>query len=118
MEITYYGYPKCSTCRKAKKWLEVKELNFNEVNIAETPPNESELREIIAASGLEIKKFFNTSGKVYRELNLKDKLPTMAEAEKISLLSSDGMLIKRPIVHGNGKTTVGFKEEDFEKVWG
>lgn len=117
MEITYYGYPKCSTCRKAKKWLEVKELNFKEVNIAETPPTESELREIIAASGLEIKKFFNTSGKVYRELKLKDKLPTMTEAEKISLLSSDGMLIKRPIIHGNGKTTVGFKEEDFEKVW-
>ena len=64
MEITYYGYPKCSTCRKAKKWLEVNELNFNEVNIAETPPTEVELREIIAASGLEIKKFFNTSGKV------------------------------------------------------
>jgi len=117
MEITYYGYPKCSTCRNAKKWLEVNELNFNEVNIAENPPTELELREIIATSGLEIKKFFNTSGKVYRELKLKDKLPTMTEAEKISLLSSDGMLIKRPIVHGNGKTTVGFKEEDFEKVW-
>ncbi|MCZ2260482.1 arsenate reductase family protein [Sporosarcina sp. G11-34] len=117
MEITYYGYPKCSTCRNAKKWLEAKEFNFKEVNIAETPPTESELREIIATSGLEIKKFFNTSGKVYRELKLKDKLPTMTEAEKISLLSSDGMLIKRPIVHGNGKTTVGFKEEDFEKVW-
>jgi len=117
MEITYYGYPKCSTCRNAKKWLEVNELNFNEVNIAENPPTELELREIIATSGLEIKKFFNTSGKVYRELKLKDKLPTMTEAEKISLLSSDGMLIKRPIVHGNGKTTVGFKEEEFEKVW-
>ncbi len=117
MEITYYGYPKCSTCRKAKKWLEVNELNFNEVNIAEAPPTEIKLREIIKESGLDIKKFFNTSGKVYRELGLKDKLETMSETEKISLLSSDGMLIKRPIVHGNGKVTVGFKEEDFEKVW-
>ena len=117
MELTYYGYPKCSTCRKAKKWLEINELNFNEVNIAETPPSEEALREIIAASGLEIKKFFNVSGKVYRELNLKDKLATMTDEEKISLLSSDGMLIKRPIVSGNGKTTVGFKEEEYEKIW-
>ena len=91
MEITYYGYPKCSTCRKAKKWLEVKELNFNEVNIAETPPTEDELREIISASGLEIKKFFNTSGKVYRELKLKDKLPTMTEVENIGLITSEDL---------------------------
>lgn len=117
MEITYYGYPKCSTCRKAKKWLEVNELNFNEVNIAEKPPTKEVLEAMITASGLEIKKFFNTSGKVYRELNLKDKLPTMTDDEKISLLSTDGMLIKRPIVYGDGKVTVGFKEETFEEVW-
>ena len=90
---------------------------LNEVNIAENPPSEEELRKIIEASELDIKKFFNTSGKVYRELQLKDKLPTMTEDEKIKLLSSNGMLIKRPIVHGDGKTTVGFKEEEFEKVW-
>lgn len=118
MKITYYGYPKCSTCRKAKKWLELNEFNFNEVNIAEAPPTEEELREIIATSGQEIKKFFNVSGKVYREQKLKDKLPSMTDEEKISLLSSDGMLIKRPIVFGDGKTTVGFKEEEFAKVWG
>ena len=82
-----------------------------------TPPSEDELQEIIAASGLELKKFFNVSGMKYRELNLKDKLPTMTDEEKISLLSSDGMLIKRPIVFGDGKVTVGFKEEEFEKVW-
>ena len=117
MKITYYGYPKCSSCRKAKKWLEINELNFNEVNIAETPPTKEELEEMIATSGLEIKKFFNTSGKVYRELQLKDKLPTMTDDEKISLLSTDGMLIKRPIVYGDGKVTVGFKEEAFEEVW-
>ncbi|MBO1909841.1 arsenate reductase family protein [Sporosarcina sp. 6E9] len=117
MKLTYYGYPKCSTCRKAKKSLESYGVTFEEINIAENPPSEDELREMIAASELDIKKFFNTSGNVYRELKLKDKLPTMTEDEKIKLLSSNGMLIKRPIVYGNGKTTVGFKEETFEKVW-
>lgn len=118
MELTYYGYPKCSTCRNAKKWLVNNELNFKEVNIAETPPSEDVMREIIETSGLEIKKFFNTNGKVYRELKLKDKLETMTDEEKVRLLSSDGMLIKRPIVYGDGKTTVGFKEDEYEKVWG
>lgn len=117
MEITYYGYPKCSTCRKAKKWLEEKSFDFIEINIAENPPSKEVLAGMIAASELDIKKFFNTSGKVYRELNLKDKLPTMTDDEKIQLLSTDGMLIKRPIVYGDGKVTVGFKEEVFEKVW-
>lgn len=117
MKLTYYGYPKCTTCRKAVKWLEGNEIEVNTVNIAETPPSEETLTEMIAASGLELKKFFNTSGKVYRELNLKDKLASMTDEEKIALLASDGMLIKRPIVFGNGKATVGFKEETFEEVW-
>ena len=117
MELTYYGYPKCGTCRKAKKWLELNELNFEEVNIAENPPSEEVLRAIIAASGQEIKKFFNVSGMKYRELQLKDKLPTMTDEEKVSLLSSEGMLIKRPIVYGAGKATVGYKEEEFNEVW-
>lgn len=118
MTYTYYGYPKCGTCRKAKKWLEMKGIDFEEVNIAENPPTEDVLRQMIAASGLELKKFFNTSGKVYREMQLKDKLPDMSDDEKITLLASDGMLIKRPIVLGGGKATVGFKEENFEEVWG
>ncbi|MFS0576506.1 arsenate reductase family protein [Sporosarcina sp. 179-K 3D1 HS] len=117
MGLTYYGYPKCGTCRKAKKWLEENGTEFIEVNIAENPPSEQELREIIEASDLELKKFFNTSGKKYRELNLKEKLPTMTEDEKIALLASDGMLIKRPIVFGDGKATVGFKDEEFHNVW-
>ncbi|MFJ7935699.1 arsenate reductase family protein [Sporosarcina sp. NPDC096371] len=117
MGLTYYGYPKCGTCRKAKAWLETKGLNFQEVNIAEAPPTAEELRNIIAVSGLELKKFFNVSGTKYRELNLKDKLPTMTDEEKISLLSSDGMLIKRPLVFGEGKVTVGFKEEEFDNIW-
>ncbi|WP_342514770.1 arsenate reductase family protein [Sporosarcina sp. FSL K6-1522] len=117
MELTYYGYPKCGTCRKAKKWLETNGLAFQEVNIAEAPPSKEELEQIIATSGLELKKFFNVSGMKYRELNLKDKLPTMTDDEKVSLLASDGMLIKRPIVYGEGKVTVGFKEEDFDNIW-
>lgn len=117
MKLTYYEYPKCGTCRKAKKWLELNELDFESINIAETPPTEEVLKEMIAASGLELKKFFNTSGKVYRDLNLKEKLPLMTDDEKIKLLSTDGMLIKRPIVFGNGKATVGFKEETFEEIW-
>jgi arsenate reductase (glutaredoxin) len=117
MALIYYGYPKCGTCRKAKKWLEMNNLDFQEVNIAETPPSEEELGKMIAASDLELKKFFNVSGMKYKELNLKDKLPTMTDEEKIRLLSSDGMLIKRPIVFGEGKVTVGFKEEEFNKVW-
>ena len=117
MKLTYYGYPKCGTCRKAKKWLESNNSNFEEVNIAENPPSEEELHKIIVASGLELKKFFNVSGMKYRELKLKDKLPTMTNDEKVRLLSSDGMLIKRPIVYGNGKVSVGFKEEEFEGLW-
>lgn len=117
MELTYYGYPKCTTCRKAVKWLEENEIEVNQVNIAETPPSKEMLTEMVAASGLELKKFFNTSGKVYRELNLKDKLASMTDEEKIALLASDGMLIKRPIVYGNGNATVGFKEEIFEEAW-
>lgn len=117
MELTYYEYPKCTTCRKAVKWLEENEIKVKKVNIAETPPSEETLAEIVTASGLELKKFFNTSGKVYRELNLKDKLASMTDEEKIALLASDGMLIKRPIIFGNGKATVGFKEETFEEMW-
>ncbi|WP_318616839.1 arsenate reductase family protein [Sporosarcina sp. YIM B06819] len=117
MGLTYYGYPKCGTCRKAKAWLEAKGFELREINIAEAPPAEEELGKVIATSGLELKKFFNVSGTKYRELNLKDKLVGMSDEEKISLLASDGMLIKRPLVFGDSKVTVGFKEEEFENVW-
>lgn len=118
MTITYYGYPKCSTCRKAQKWLKDQGLGFEEVNLVEAPPTAEVLQEMIQTSTMDMKKFFNTSGKVYREENLKEKLPTMTDDEKIDLLASNGMLIKRPIVFGDGKITVGFKEETFEDVWG
>lgn len=118
MKITYYGYPKCSTCRKAQKWLADQGIEFEAVNLVESPPTAEVLREMLETSGLEMKKFFNTSGKVYREENLKEKLPTMSDDEKLELLASNGMLIKRPIVFGNGKITVGFKEETFQDIWG
>lgn len=118
MKITYYGYPKCSTCRKAQKWLADHGIDFDTVNLVEAPPTTEVLKEMIETSGLELKKFFNTSGKVYREENLKEKLPTMSTDDQIALLASNGMLIKRPIVFGEGKITVGFKEETFAEVWG
>lgn len=118
MALTYYGYNKCGTCRKAKKWLEDKGIEFKEIDITQNPPTATELEKIIKASNLELKKFFNVSGMKYRELNLKDKLPAMTDEEKIKLLSSDGMLLKRPLLTDGEKVTVGFKEEQFEEVWG
>ena len=118
MAMTYYGYPKCGTCRKAKKWLENSGVEFEDVNLVENPPTKEQLQQMIANSGLDIKKFFNVSGMKYRELNLKDKLPEMTDDEKVELLATDGMLIKRPIVTDGSKVTVGFKEEQFEEVWG
>ena len=118
MAMTYYGYPKCGTCRKAKKWLENNGVEFEDVNLVENPPTKEQLQQMIGNSGLDIKKLFNVSGMKYRELNLKDKLPEMTDDEKIELLATDGMLIKRPIVTDGSKVTVGFKEEQFEEVWG
>lgn len=117
MKVIYYGYPKCTSCRKATKWMENEGISFEEVNIAEQPPSVEELRALIANSGLELKKFFNTSGKKYRELTLKDKLPTMSDAEKIELLASDGMLIKRPLFTDGTRVTVGFNEATFAETW-
>lgn len=117
MELQYYGYPKCTTCRKAEKWLKENEIPYKAANIAEQPPSEQALKEMVASSGLPLKKFFNTSGKKYRELGLKDQLADMSEDEQIRLLSSDGMLIKRPLVTDGQNTTVGFSEEVFDGVW-
>ncbi|PSL32950.1 arsenate reductase [Planomicrobium soli] len=115
--IQFYAYPKCSTCRNAKKWLEANEVDFTAIHIAETPPSVEELRQIQKVSGLELKKFFNTSGMKYRELGLKDKLATMDEEEQLRLLSSDGMLIKRPLAFDGEKAVLGFKESDYENTW-
>ncbi|MCJ1909181.1 arsenate reductase family protein [Planococcus ruber] len=115
--ITYYAYPKCTTCRKAKKWLEQNGVEFNEIHIAENPPSKEELRKIYESSGMELKKFFNTSGMIYRSLGLKEKLSNMSEDEQLELLASDGMLIKRPLAFDGQKTTLGFKEADYQNAW-
>lgn len=117
MALTMYWYPKCGTCRKAKKWLEDHGIDFREIHIVENPPSKEELKSFYEKSGLELKKFFNTSGQKYRQLGLK-KVKTATDEELFDLLASDGMLIKRPIVTDGEKVTVGFKEEEFEKIWG
>ena len=117
MAITYYGYPKCGSCRKAKAWLDTEGLTYDDVHIVETPPSIEELKKIVETSGLPLKKFYNTSGMKYCELGLKDKLPTMSDDEQFELLASDGMLIKRPLVTDGSKVTVGFKESDFIENW-
>ncbi|MCY7853791.1 arsenate reductase family protein [Bacillus spizizenii] len=117
MSLTFYWYPKCGTCRKAKKWLEEHGKEINEIHIAQQPPSKEELKALYEKSGLDLKKFFNTSGMKYRELNLKEKLYHMSEDEQLELLASDGMLIKRPLTTDGEKVTVGFKEDQFEENW-
>ncbi|WFR62188.1 arsenate reductase family protein [Paenibacillus amylolyticus] len=115
--LKVYQYAKCGTCRKAVKWLEAQGHELELIPIFDTPPSASELTELIQKSGLEVKKFFNTSGEVYKEQQLKDKLPGMSADEQIRLLASNGRLIKRPIVTDGEKVTVGFKEETYEQEW-
>ena len=117
MGLTLYWYPKCGTCRKAKKWLDEHELSYETVHIVENQPTRSEIEQLYKNSDLELKKFFNTSGQKYRELGLKDKLKDASEAEMLDILSTDGMLLKRPIVTDGNKVTLGFKEEQFEQTW-
>ncbi|KAA6450577.1 arsenate reductase family protein [Bacillus swezeyi] len=117
MALDFYWYPKCGTCRKAKKWLEDHGAEVNGIHIAEEPPSKEKLKQLFENSGLELKKFFNTSGQKYRELGLKDKLQDMSEDEQLELLASDGMLIKRPITTDGRKVTVGFKEDQFKTYW-
>lgn len=117
-QLKVYQYSKCGTCRNAVKWLQNKGHETELIPIFEQPPGPEKLEDLIRKSGLELKKFFNTSGEVYKELKLKDKLGDMSREEQISLLSSNGRLIKRPIVTDGNKVTVGFKEETFEGTWG
>lgn len=113
MNRIFLQYPKCTTCKKAKKFLEDNNVIFEDRHIVENNPTEAELAEWISRSGLEIKKFFNTSGLKYKELGLKDKLPTMTDEEKVKLLASDGMLVKRPLIVEDGRILVGFKEKEW-----
>ncbi len=114
MKYLFVEYPKCSTCQKAKKWLEHKNIDFETRHIVQNTPTFDELKQWIAKSGLEIKKFFNTSGLVYKNMNLKEKLDLLTDEEKIKLLSSNGMLIKRPLLIGEDFVLVGFRENDWE----
>lgn len=117
MSITYYGYPNCGTCKKAKAWLDAEGVSYHEVHIVETPPSKEQLRKMVEISELPLKKFYNTSGMKYRELGLKDKISTMTDDEQFELLASEGMLIKRPLVTNGLKATVGFKESNFAENW-
>ena len=117
MSLTFYWYPKCGTCRKAKKWLDDHQLSYKEIHIVENPPTREELQGFFQKSNLELKKFFNTSGLKYRELGIKDKIKSATDDELLELLASDGMLIKRPIITDGEKLTVGFKEEEFAEKW-
>lgn len=116
MKNLFVWYPKCSTCQKAKKWLEANDISFEKQHIVEETPSKEELEKWIRQSGLEIKKFFNTSGLKYKELNLKEKLPNMSDTEKIELLASNGMLIKRPLLINDKVILVGFKEKEWENL--
>ncbi|WP_139490565.1 arsenate reductase family protein [Brevibacillus dissolubilis] len=118
MTIKAYLYNKCSTCTKAKKWLEATNIPFQEIAIVDNPPTAEELRTYWQNSGIDLKKFFNVSGQFYRELGLKDRLPSMSEDEMLDLLASNGKLIKRPLITDGQTVTLGFKEEDLQKAWG
>ena len=111
--ILFIQYPKCSTCQKAKKWLDAQNKDVTVRDIKLENPTEDELRLWHSKSGLPLKKFFNTSGNLYKELHLKDRLPEMSEDEQFALLASDGMLVKRPIVVDGDTVLVGFKEADW-----
>ena len=108
-------YPRCGTCKKAVKWLEDKGIEFEYRDIKEKNPKKTELKKWYKASGLPLKKFFNTSGMLYKEMGLKDKLADMSEEEQIGLLASDGLLIKRPLLVGNGFVLAGFKQSEWEE---
>ena len=110
MRLLFLEYPKCSTCKKAKNWLESNGVEFEDRHVVENNPTADELKAWYEKSGFPLKKIFNTSGLKYKELGLKDKLPDMTEEEQINLLATDGMLVKRPLVIGDDFVLIGFKE--------
>lgn len=115
--MLFLEYPPCSTCQKAKKWLDEHGIAYTARHIKENNPSYEELKSWYEASGLPLKKFFNTSGLVYKNLGLKDKLPTMTEEEQLQLLATDGMLVKRPlVVTDDGNILTGFREKEWESI--
>lgn len=111
--VLFLEYPKCSTCKKAKKWLEEHQVNYDDRHIVEDNPTVEELKDWIGRSGLPLRRFFNTSGMKYRELQLKDRLPKMSEEEQLELLATDGMLVKRPLLVLEDRVIPGFKEKEW-----
>ena len=111
--MLFLQYPPCSTCQKAKKWLDSQGIAYEDRHIKENNPTYEELKEWYQKSGLPLKKFFNTSGLLYKSMGLKDKLPTMTEEEQLQLLATDGMLVKRPVLVGEDFVLTGFKEADW-----
>ncbi|MDE6261136.1 MAG: arsenate reductase family protein [Oscillospiraceae bacterium] len=116
--MLFVEYPGCTTCQKARKWLEAQGMTYTSRHIKEENPTEEELKLWWERSGLPLKRFFNTSGLKYKELSLKDKLPGMSETEQLTLLASDGMLVKRPILVGDGFVLVGFREAEWSEFLG
>ncbi len=112
--MLFIEYPKCSTCQKAKKWLDEHNIDYTDRHIKEENPTAEELKEWVNASGIEIKKLFNTSGMLYKSLNLKEKLPAMTDEEKFDLLATDGMLVKRPLIVDGSTVLTGFREAEWE----
>ena len=112
--MIFIEYPKCSTCKKAKKWLDDHNIKYEDRHIIDNNPNFDELKEWYHKSNLDIKRFFNTSGMLYKEMNLKDKLPNMNEDEMLKILSTNGMLVKRPLIIYNDVILTGFKEKEWE----
>lgn len=114
--LKFIEYPKCSTCIKARKYLDQLGLEYTKRHIVDEKLNKEELLALYKKSGIPLKRFFNTSGLKYRELNLKDKLPTMSEDEQLTLLASDGMLVKRPIIETDDRVLVGFKANEYDSL--
>lgn len=114
--MLFLEYPPCSTCKKAKAWLDEHGIAYSDRNIKSENPSAEELTAWIAASGAEIRRFFNTSGLLYKSLGLKDRLPVMTDEEKIALLATDGMLVKLPLVIGDGFVLVGFREKEWAQA--
>ncbi len=116
MKALFLEYPKCTTCKRAKKWLEENNVEFDDRHIVEDNPSKEELREFYKKSGLTLNRLFNTSGIMYRELKLKDKVKTAPEEELLDILSTNGMLVKRPLLVLDDKVLVGFKEEQWKEA--
>lgn len=114
--MLFVEYPKCSTCQKAKKWLDDNGVKYDDRHIKENNPTFDELKEWYKKSGLPLKRFFNTSGMLYKSMQLKDKLPEMSEDEQLQLLATDGMLVKRPLLIGDDFVLCGFREKEWQEI--